>query len=283
MGAYRFSAAGSFLQPRTVHKSMRAGFISLSLQYLVIAGGGGAGIGAGGGGGAGGYRSNVTGELSGANSTAESPLSIGTQIILGTNYTVTIGAGGAGSNSVDVRGNSGANSVFSTITSSAGGFGSAWNNGPGGGGGSGGGGSNSAGGGGTENQGFAGGANGGGGGGASEAGNTDGAAAGGDGLESSITGTPVFRAGGGGGGGGVGGTGGGANGNSGSGVANTGGGGGGSQSGPQGNGGSGVVILRYASAFTITLGPGLSGNTASVGSDKVTTITSGTGNVSWAA
>jgi len=67
------------------------------------------------------------------------------------------------------------------------------------------------------------------------------------------------------------------------GTANTGGGGGGGQSLFIGyNGGSGVVILRYPSAYTITVGAGLTGSTSTVGSDKVTTITAGTGNVSWA-
>jgi hypothetical protein len=42
-----------------------------------------------------------------------------------------------------------------------------------------------------------------------------------------------------------------------------------------------VVILRYPNIFTITVGAGLTGSTATVGSDKVTTITAGTGNVSW--
>jgi hypothetical protein len=41
--------------------------------------------------------------------------------------------------------------------------------------------------------------------------------------------------------------------------------------------------LRYPSEVTITLGAGLTGTTATVGSNKVTTITQGTGNVSWAA
>jgi len=47
-------------------------------------------------------------------------------------------------------------------------------------------------------------------------------------------------------------------------------------------GGSGVVILRYPNNYTITIGAGLTGSTATVGSNKVTTITAGTGNVSWA-
>ena len=50
-----------------------------------------------------------------------------------------------------------------------------------------------------------------------------------------------------------------------------------------GAGGSGVVILRYlTSAGTITIGAGLTGSTATDGSHKVTTLTAGTGNVSWA-
>jgi hypothetical protein len=48
-------------------------------------------------------------------------------------------------------------------------------------------------------------------------------------------------------------------------------------------GGSGVVILKYSDAFTITIGAGLTGSTAApAGGFKVTTITAGTGNVSWA-
>jgi hypothetical protein len=41
------------------------------------------------------------------------------------------------------------------------------------------------------------------------------------------------------------------------------------------------VILSYPNTRTITIGAGLTGSTATVGSDKVTTITAGTGNVSW--
>jgi hypothetical protein len=44
-----------------------------------------------------------------------------------------------------------------------------------------------------------------------------------------------------------------------------------------------VVILRYPSAFTITIGAGLTGSTSTDGDFNVTTITAGTGNVSWAA
>jgi hypothetical protein len=42
-----------------------------------------------------------------------------------------------------------------------------------------------------------------------------------------------------------------------------------------------VVILRYPNTRTITIGAGLTGSTSTVGSDNVTTITAGTGNVSW--
>jgi hypothetical protein len=71
-----------------------------------------------------------------------------------------------------------------------------------------------------------------------------------------------------------------------SGSTNLGGGGGGGQivslGGASGNGGSGVVILRYPSDYTITIGSGLTGSTATSGSNKITTITAGSGNVSWA-
>jgi hypothetical protein len=50
-----------------------------------------------------------------------------------------------------------------------------------------------------------------------------------------------------------------------------------------GTGGSGVVILRYPSAYTITLGAGLTGSTTTDGGDKVTTITAGSDSVSWSA
>jgi hypothetical protein len=99
----------------------------------------------------------------------------------------------------------------------------------------------------------------------------------------------VTRAGGGGGSrwnllndNGSGGTGGGGAGGDATGTAgtvNTGGGGGAGRT--PGAGGAGVVILSYPSARTITIGAGLTGSTATVGANKVTTITAGTGNVSW--
>jgi hypothetical protein len=122
--------------------------------------------------------------------------------------------------------------------------------------------------------------------------NAVGGPVGGIGKQISITGTATYYAGGGGsadyGGGGnciryAGGLGGGGRGDNcydnnddRHGTANTGGGGG-----SNGQGGSGVVILRYSSAQAITLGAGLTGSTDSDGLYFVTTITAGSGNVSW--
>ena len=139
----------------------------------------------------------------------------------------------------------------------------------------------------------------GGGGGASAVGadgGSDNGGNGGAGVATSISGSSVTYAGGGGGSGassvGTGGAGGGADGiknnNGNSGTANTGGGAGGlyNTSGVTsqrygGNGGSGVVILRYPNDYTISQS-GLTLTTATDGSDKVTTITAGTGTVSFA-
>jgi len=49
-----------------------------------------------------------------------------------------------------------------------------------------------------------------------------------------------------------------------------------------GNGSIGVVILTYPDSKTITIGAGLTGTTAAPsGGFKTTTLTAGTGNVSW--
>ena len=48
------------------------------------------------------------------------------------------------------------------------------------------------------------------------------------------------------------------------------------------SGASGIVILRYPSGGSLTLGAGLTGSTATVGSFKVTSITAGTGTVTFA-
>lgn len=221
---------------------------ALSVEYLVVAGGGGGGGSAfGGGGGAGGLLTAT-----------------GFSVIAGST-TVTVGAGGNGAAGT---GTAGSNSVFSTITSIGGGFGS---NGNGGSGGSGGGSGGSIASSGTTGQGNGGGTNfsnaaGAGGGAGAIGGNpvsTVTGGLGGVGLQSSITGTATYYAGGGGGGGygtsgggspagGLGGGGAGSGYGATAGTANTGGGGGGggyngntgaSYSG--GNGGSGIVIIRF--------------------------------------
>ncbi len=244
---------------------------TVSVDYLVVAGGGGGGtafatVGGGGGGGAGSQR---TGSLS----------------VSSQSYAVTVGAGGAGAPTN--QGTNGSDSIFSTITSTGGGGGGFGNssggallNGKNGGSGGGGGGADSASG--TGGTGTTGGNNGGagrgsssetgGGGGGSGAvgavgGNGTGGA-GGVGTSSSITGSAVFYSGGGGGGGtGAGGAGGNGGGGAGatngltptSGTANTGGGGGGSGDSNSsavtaGAGGSGVVVISYTTGSMIATG-----------------------------
>jgi hypothetical protein len=241
-----------------------------TVDYLVVAGGGGGGANrAAGGGGAGGFRTATSFAVS-----------------AGSAITVTVGAGGANSGAPNpyTSQTNGSNSVFSSITSTGGGFGaggrfvgpSAGNGGSGGGAGSNIGGFTS--GTGIAGQGFNGGEcfdatspeGGGGGGGASAVGVTGTAAqggAGGAGTASSYSGSSVTYAGGGGGAagqttgagtGGAGGAGGGGAGtagpnNAGNGTANTGGGGGGlglpDGTAVSGAGGSGVVIIRYPDSF----------------------------------
>lgn len=251
--------------------------VALITDYLVIAGGGGGGSSRAAGGGAGGYREGTM------------------TLALDTDYSLTVGAGGAATVS-------GSNSTFNGITSAGGGYGGGGSTPTGADGGSGGGGANyspsyppgngnvpvvsPA-------QGYNGAAGpayetGGGGGGASAAASGQ---TGGAGRSSSITGTAVTRGGGGGGGGwpssGPGGAGGGGNGvsgccsNAGSGQANTGGGGGGMSawSSSPGAGGSGVVILKFPAVYTPTLSAGLTGTTSTVGDFKVLQVTAGTGTV----
>ncbi len=288
------------------------------VDYLVVAGGGGGGGAFGGGGGAGGYRNSYNSETSGGGASSETALSLNTSTNY--TVTVGSGGTG-GTGSASSRGTEGTNSVFSSVTSTGGGTGGGYfpSSGsssftPGTSGGSGGGAGNPegtttwSGGAGTANQGYAGGnaqgqtpyvGGGGGGAGAAGANGVSSGGNGGNGLASSITGNSVTRAGGGGGGAytysdgslpGSGGSGGGGNGNgaqNGNGVAgslNTGSGGGGSgypELGVGGSGGSGVVIIRYPGAYTVTIGSGLTGSTATDGSDKVTTFTAGTGNISF--
>lgn len=247
---HTFTASGTFTPTAAITE----------VDYLVVAGGGGGGTTIGStpsaaGGGAGGYRTTVG--TSGANSAAESQISVSN----GTAYAITIGSGGP-VNTIGVD-SSLIGGVLS-ITSKGGGKGGTANSGSGGnggsGGGRGGGGSSTAVGTGTANQGFNGnvgwGNSGGGGGGASsgaQGGGNQTSLNGGAGLTSLID--SVARAGGGGGGGnngegfGVATAGGGNGSNSGNGAAgtiNTGGGGGGAgQSNTSGIGGSGIVIIRY--------------------------------------
>lgn len=251
----------------------------VDIEYLVVAGGGSGGAGGGtvtgGGGGAGGY-------LSSSLSSIES----------GSSITVTVGAGGAAkAGTSDAAGELGGDSSiasaggtsFVTVTASGGGGGGGNNTDPDNGdGGSGAGGkeSDGPGGSGTVGQGNDGGSGtesgnlSGGGGGAGEAGNTDGQGYGGDGLQSNITGTLTYYAGGGSSNNnsnqaGVGGQGGGGNAPSSdsagdNGDVNTGGGGSGGYGdsvGASGAGGSGVVILAYTTGSVNGAG-GITGTTS---------------------
>jgi len=261
---------------------------TITFDWLLIAGGGGGGSvnGSyyGGGGGAGGLRTSY-GSTSGGGASAESSI----EVLPNSNITITVGAGGAGatgtSNVVGAQGNLSSITYttldnISTYVSASGGGGGGGNTSDGTSGGSGGGGSESDGAGqsGIAGQGYAGGAGsesanrGGGGGGASAVGgSTDGGA----GLAVSITGASVTYAGGG-ASSGTGGSGGGGDAGT-AGTTNTGGGAGGTSNTTGINGGSGIIILRYPNDFTLTIGGGLAHSTATDGSDKVTSFTSGTG------
>ena len=268
---------------------------ALIINFLVVAGGGGAGRNDtyyGGGGGGGGFRSSTDGRGGGQSSdTAITATS-------GTNYTVTVGGGGAEGSSGTSKGTTGSDSVFATITSKGGGGGGAYDSygdGLDGGSGGGGGGNDDANTGGSAltspvvhgydggdsaaGSGEAGGAGGGAGGvGASTTSTTGGQ--GGAAKAATITGSTVYYAAGGAGKAGWGGHNGNAGANA-TGNANSGDGGGGNDhaAGTNAVGRSGVVILKYASNITLTIGSGLTSSTATVGSNKVTTFTAGTGNV----
>lgn len=247
IGGYRihtFASDGAF----TVNSAIS------SVEVLVVAGGGGGGVDRAGAGGAGGLIYD--------NSYSVTPQA----------YTITVGGGGLGT-AANVRGVNGGNSVFDSLIAIGGGGGGTGNGQTGVNGGSGGGGGNSgavnpcAGGLATSGQGNNGGlgiyvgpnygaGGGGGAGGSGSNGTATSSGNGGVGLEYSISGSPVYYAGGGGagsyGGGidGIGGLGGGGNGgrtSAGAGAPNTGGGGGssGNTIAKGGNGGSGVVIVRY--------------------------------------
>ena len=231
------------------------------VSYLVVAGGGGAQCAGGGGGGFREYKNSC-------DPYTASPLDgnpCGTAItVTATGYPITVGAGGPGHPGKT----SGADSIFSTITSTGGGVAGAGSPGVGGAGGSGGGSTNTTGGAGntppvTPPQGNPGGTAGGysaaGGGATTAGGNYPGPHIGGTGATTCITASPVGYAGGGGGASPGGGSvarppcGSGGAGIAGSqaapgtqcGVVNSGGGGGGVYCCTQGAGGSGVVIIRY--------------------------------------
>jgi hypothetical protein len=250
---------------------------AVGLSYLVVAGGGSGGSAGhagqdnrGGGGGAGGVLSG----------------SIALSLARGT-HTITIGSGGA-------YGSSGANttfgSLFTSIGGGRGGIGgeSGQNGGSGGGGGALGSPGNFSGGLGTAGQGNNGGSggtdsatyrNGGAGGGAGAVGANAraGTADGGVGIQSSISGTATYYAGGGSGSGGTGGLGGGGSTNGApstvgtAGTTNTGGGGGGAAAytSTSGAGGSGILIISYPGAQRMT-----GGNVTTSGANTIHTFTS---------
>ena len=264
---HTFTGDGNFVVSQ-IGNAPVAGAGPAVVDYLVVAGGGGSSLG---GGGAGGFRESHTDAVSGPYTA--SPLATPTGITLTVQtYPITVGAGGAGHPGQT----SGADSVFSTITSTGGGKGN-WYFCAGTPGGSGGGGAYNGPGtaagsgntppvsppqgnnGGTGNAAAspsnAGGAGGGGGAGAAgQNGANNDPGNGGNGVATEITGSSVTRAGGGGAGGfsapgGSAGSGGGGNGGTGpngtggsqpgsNGTANTGGGGGGS--GRDGVGGMGT-------------------------------------------
>jgi hypothetical protein len=241
----------------------------LNLEYLVVGGGGGAGVALGvdtytgtGGGGGGGY-------LTATGFVAE----------LNTSYPVTVGVGG-------INNTNGGNSIFGSITASGGGGGGQRSSTNGKSGASGGGGAQGGSGGGRiVGQGNAGGstsggASGGGGGAGGPGGNGSAnvPGAGGIGLESKINGNNITRARGG-------------KGNWGATptvqekTPNTGDGGDGGVNNVLASswGASGTVILRYPDTFSITVGSGLMFKPEkTIGREKITEITGGTGNVSFA-
>ena len=299
-----------------------SGIAAIQVQYVIVGGGGsGAGLWgaanmASSGAGAGGYVSSVIGENTGGGLSSHQILYLAPS----TNYPVSVGAGGSGNSSQNQHsGYEGNASYFNNIVANGGGAAQSYvqNHAKGrsikGGSGAGRGtyinhaGISTEGGDGLTGQGYDGGSvqqvyNGaanatGGGGGAGAAGANGSSNTGGDGgagVATSISGSSVTYAGGGGGSGysgnGSGGAGGGADGvgsaNGNNGTANTGGGAGGmyntnTSNKYGGNGGSGIVILRYPNTYTISQS-GLTLSTATTGNDKVTTITAGTGTVSWA-
>ena len=286
---------------------------TINLYYLVI-GGGGAGGGSyrAGGGGAGAYRTNWNNEAQGGGQSVGSAFAV--DVASTPTYSVIIGSGGSPSNGSN--GGAGGTTTFATIVANGGTGGARYeqpapsNSGTGSGGGGGGHSGTLRAGASGGTYGYAGGAGsdsssyqcGGGGGGAAGAGiqgnystSRSNAGDGGSALASTITGSSILRAGGGGAGayGGGNSTGGGINGGPAGGgggagrgaygyrtgesaTANTGSGGGGSpgsQNEIGGSGGSGLIILRYSNAATATYTSGVTYTRSTIGSDVVDTIT----------
>ena len=96
-----------------------------NVSYIVVAGGGAGGKGGGrsaGGGGAGGFREGTL--SSDPYSPNKSPLaSTPLSVSACTSYPITVGGGGAGTANYAANGSQGSNSIFSTITSTGGGYG----------------------------------------------------------------------------------------------------------------------------------------------------------------
>ena len=255
--------------------------VDFDLEFLVIAGGGyGGGTfnSSSAGGGAGGYISSVTGESSGGGASAITPYALQSTSASSASCAVTVGAATSNSSLSTTD----KNGVFQNQQAIAGGAGVGSSGGSGSGGDV-----NSAGGSGTAGQGFAGAlgplpysectqsqyydhrlcrdsVGGGGGGGAGAAGS---GLNGGNGVQSSITGTATYYAGG---GNGVSYSPGLTPGTSGLGSTNYGG----------GTSQPGAVIVRYPDTVSISNpGGGLTMTTSTVGTNRVTVITAGSGNI----
>lgn len=259
---------------------------SLTFEYLVV----------GGGGGGGGSEGNTAGDSGGGGGAGAFRTSSSYVLASGT-YNVSVGGGGAGGygDNGGPNGSNGEDSIFATITSiGGGGGGTADRKGLDGGSGGGSAGDYGSAAGlaintlyGNNGAGSQSGRGGGGGGGAGAAGS---GRNGGAGLQSSITGTATFYAGGGaanannGGSGGSGGSGIGGSPGSLNGVANTGSGGCSSYSTGTsgGSGGSGVVIIAYPSTKpNLTISAGLTYDQPTRSGYKVYRFTSGTGTISF--
>ena len=276
------SNAGTFgkktISTREAKETSKLANNQFEIEYLVVGGGGGGGWGGhgsdqrGGGGGGGGFRNSTEGEETGYPLSTPEDKFIAT---LGTNYTVTIGAGGGSHNN-------GVDSVFGTITAARGGRGGQHHNGfsggtaragqvtvgSGGGGQAGGYGSANVGGGGSYGQGGHGANSHGGGGAGGNGGNS-----GGVGKASSITGSAVTYAAGN------------VSQTASTGAANTGNGGGGG-TGANNNGyagGAGIAVLKYlTNEATITVGGSLTSSSTTSGEYTIVTFTAGSDNVSFA-